>query len=116
MPRGVKKTTVDKLYDIASTMSVDDFISVMAELMVMSIKDVDGLRLHQVFGEMGYRAQLIFHAIREQEEQEAAARKAAAKPKSLSQIVKRTARRVEKKSTRKPVVKHVARKVVGKRR
>lgn len=100
MPRGVKKTLADKLYDLARTVTVDEFVTAVAETFAIGLKSKSPSNLHNVTGEVTVRAQMILQELLEVE----AAQKPAArrKPKSLPAVTAATAR---KKPGPKPGVK-----------
>jgi hypothetical protein len=95
MPRGVKKTLSDRLYDIAQTASVDEFVTACAEVVVTSLKDNSSGRLHEIFGEMNVRAQAMSLELRSLEAKRKAVTRAPriVKPKSLPAITKVTTRK-----------------------
>lgn len=106
MPRGVRKTLVDKLYDLATTVTVNEFVTAVAELYAVSLKDNSHIKLHEIFGEMNVRAQLMLGELKELEAEQAAVAKIAnrkkpgpkPKPKALAQINKRVVKRAPRKA------------------
>lgn len=111
MPKGVRLTLTDKIYRLASTVTVNEFVTGVAEMFAFSLKDNSAPKLHDIFGEMNVRAQMMLQKHLDAEAKDNADKRAAKALKrvmsvSKAQIVKATApkkvRRTPKGQAGKP--------------
>ena len=120
MPKGIRKTFGDKLYELASTVTVDEFVTEVAEMLALTLRGNSPAKMHEIFGEMNVRAQQELRWLKDFEAEQKAANRKKPGPKPGTKYGPRKlkpsgkVRAVNDKGKTIPVRKRAPRKVVAK--